>query len=34
MENRTAKFADPDSAIANYGFGWLWTELGIEELRR
>jgi hypothetical protein len=34
MENRTAKSADPDSALANYSFGWLWTELGISELRR
>jgi len=34
MENRTAKSADPDSALANYSFGWLWTELGINELRR
>jgi hypothetical protein len=33
IENRTAKSADPDSPIANYGFGWLWTELGIDELR-
>ena len=22
------------NAIANYSFGWLWTELGVEELRR
>ena len=34
MENRTAKSAAPGSALANYGFGWLWTELGIDELRR
>jgi hypothetical protein len=34
IENRTAKSADPDSAMANYSFGWLWTELGINELRR
>ena len=34
MENRTAKFADPGSPMANYSFGWLWTELGISELRR
>ena len=33
-ENRTAKSAAPGSALANYGFGWLWTELGIDELRR
>jgi len=34
VENRTAKSAARDSAMANYSFGWLWTELGINELRR
>jgi hypothetical protein len=34
MENRTAKSADPNSPMANYSFGWLWTELGLIELRR
>ena len=34
MENRTAKSADPDSPMATYSFGWLWTELGVSELRR
>ena len=34
MENRTAKFADAGSPMASYSFGWLWTELGISELRR
>jgi hypothetical protein len=34
MENRTAKSADHNSALAVYDFGWLWTELGIDELRR
>ncbi len=34
MENTTAKAADHNSALAVYDFGWLWTELGIEELRR
>jgi hypothetical protein len=34
MENRTAKSGDHNSAMANYSFGWLWTELGIGELRR
>jgi hypothetical protein len=33
-ENRTAKSAGPNRAMANYSFGWLWTELGISELRR
>jgi hypothetical protein len=34
IENRTAKSADHNDAMANYSFGWLWTELGINELRR
>ena len=34
MENRTAKSAEPDSPMATYSFGWLWTELGINDLRR
>jgi hypothetical protein len=34
IENRTAKSADPNSPTANYSFGWLWTELGLGELRR
>ena len=31
MENRTAKAGGP---MKSYSFGWLWTELGINELRR
>jgi len=34
MENRTAESADANNPMANYSFGWLWTELGIGELRR
>jgi hypothetical protein len=34
MENRTAKPADPNSPMASYRFGLLWTELGLSELRR
>jgi len=34
MENTTAKAADHNNALAVYDFGWLWTELGIDELRR
>jgi hypothetical protein len=34
MENTTAKAADHNSALAIYDFGWLWDELGIDELRR
>jgi hypothetical protein len=34
MENSTAKSADHNSALAIYDFGWLWNELGIDELRR
>ena len=34
MENQTAKSGDHDSPMASYSFIWLWTELGISELRR
>lgn len=34
IENRTAQSGDEDSAMASYSFRWLWTELGIDELRR
>jgi hypothetical protein len=34
MENTTAKSAEHNSALATYNFDWLWTELGIDELRR
>jgi hypothetical protein len=34
MENRTAKAGDDDTAMAMYNFDWLWTGLGIDELRR
>ena len=34
MENTTAKSAEHNSALAIYDFGWLWNELGIDELRR
>jgi hypothetical protein len=33
-ENQTAKSGDHNSAMASYNFSWLWTELGISELRR
>jgi hypothetical protein len=34
MENTTAKSAEHNSALATYNFGWLWNELGIDDLRR
>jgi hypothetical protein len=34
MENRTAESGEHNSAMASYNFSWLWTELGIIELRR
>jgi hypothetical protein len=34
MENRTAKAAEPQTPVASYDFGWMWTELGLMELRR
>jgi hypothetical protein len=34
IENSTAKSAENNSALATYNFGWLWNELGIDDLRR
>jgi hypothetical protein len=34
MENQTAQAGVSDSAMASYSFDWMWTELGIAELRR
>jgi len=34
MENWTARTGESDSATASYSFDWMWTELGITELRR
>jgi hypothetical protein len=34
MENQTAKSGEHNSAMASYNLSWLWTELGISELRR
>jgi hypothetical protein len=34
MENRTAKAGKSNSAMASYSFVWMWTELGIDGLRR
>jgi hypothetical protein len=34
MENQTARAAASNSAMASYSFDWLWTELGIDRLRR
>ena len=34
MENRTAKAGESNSAMATYSFDWLWTQLGIADLRR
>jgi hypothetical protein len=34
MENQTAKSGEHNSAMASYNFDWLWTDLGISELRR
>jgi hypothetical protein len=33
IENRTLQSSD-DVAMASYSFNWLWTELGINELKR
>src|SRR5215831_9997102 len=34
LENHTAKFAGSNDEMATYNFNWLWTELGINELKR
>lgn len=33
IENRTAKSGDNNGAMANHSFRWLWTELGVSDLR-
>jgi hypothetical protein len=34
LENPTAKLAGHNGEMATYDFNWLWTELGVNELRR
>ena len=34
LENYTAKSGDHNAEMASYSFSWLWTELGLNELRR
>ena len=34
LENHTAKLAGHNDEMASYDFNWLWTELGVSELRR
>src|SRR6201982_811266 len=34
LENHAAKSSGRSAEIANYSFRWLWTELGVAELRR
>jgi hypothetical protein len=34
LENHAAKSAGRNSQIANYSFNWIWTELGVAELKR
>jgi hypothetical protein len=34
LENHAAKSADRNGEIANYSFNWIWTELGVAELKR
>ncbi|MBH5398421.1 hypothetical protein HZZ13_11535 [Bradyrhizobium sp. CNPSo 4010] len=33
MENRSANPSDPNNPMESYDFTWLWTELGLSELR-
>ena len=34
LENRSGSQTDPTDPMATYDFGWLWRELGVENLRR
>jgi hypothetical protein len=34
LENHTAKFAGRTDEMATYNFSWLWTELGVNDLKR
>jgi hypothetical protein len=34
LENRSAKLAGRNDEIATHDYGWLWAELGLNELRR
>ena len=34
LENHAAKSAGRNGEIANYSFNWIWTELGVAELKR
>jgi hypothetical protein len=34
LENHTANLAGHNDEMASYDFNWLWTELGVNELRR
>jgi hypothetical protein len=34
IENHSAKSVGPNNAMATHDFGWLWEELGVNDLRR
>ena len=34
LENQSGKTRDPADPMAFYNFTWMWTELGLEDLRR
>ncbi|MCB8835849.1 hypothetical protein [Aurantimonas sp. VKM B-3413] len=34
LENQSRKARDPTDPMASYDFGWMWKELGLEDLRR
>lgn len=34
LENGTAKSGDRNPAMASYSFGWMWKELGLDDMRR
>jgi hypothetical protein len=33
LENRKQKFNDPANPVVTYSLGWMWAELGVEDLR-
>ncbi|MFL5333629.1 MAG: hypothetical protein ACJ8H8_10730, partial [Geminicoccaceae bacterium] len=34
LESHSSRRGDPEDPIGSYDFGWMWTELGIADLRR
>ena len=34
LETESRRGREPDDPMATYDFGWMWSELGINDLRR